>query len=266
VHNAKGRYVALGARLLGVPEVITLGVRPNFLDYTEEERELIAQSGIVLYPSDNYAQFLATMGKAIFPSLETCLYADDKIKQTTLFNMLGIPHLRTRVYYHLHHREILKEWDYPFIAKIPRASAQGRGVFRIGNEEQLERYLTLTRVAYIQGYVPHDHDLRVILINYQVLLAYWRERKADTFKTNVSQGGTIRFGNIPAEAVELAREAARKCHFNDVGLDLIKDGGKWYVIEANMKYGRKALRMKGLSLKETLRQKLISHELLSAAG
>jgi ribosomal protein S6--L-glutamate ligase len=266
VDRVKGKYVALGYRLVGVPEVITLGVRPNFLDYTEEERDLVTESRIVLYPSDNYAQFFATMGKAIFPSLETCLYADDKIKQTTLFNMLGIPHLRTRVYYHLHHGEILKEWDYPFIAKLPRASAQGRGVFRIENEDQLERYLSLTRIAYIQEYVPHERDLRVVLINYQVLLAYWRERNADTFKTNVFQGGMIRFGNIPTEAVNLAREAARKCHFNDVGLDLIKDDKKWYVLEANMKYGRKALRMKGLDLKETLRQKLLSHELLSTAG
>jgi ribosomal protein S6--L-glutamate ligase len=227
---------------------------------------LIRESSIVLYPSDNYAQFFVTMGKAIFPSLETCLYADDKVKQTMLFNMLDIPHPRTRIYYHLHHGEILKEWNYPFIAKLPRASARGRGVFRIENEVQLERYLSLTPVAYIQEYVPHERDLRVILINYQVLLAYWRERDASTFKTNLFQGGTIRFGHIPAEAVNLAREAARKCHFNEVGFDLIKGDRKWYVLEGNMKYGRKALRKKGLNLKETLRQKLLSHELLSTAG
>jgi ribosomal protein S6--L-glutamate ligase len=265
MHKANGRYVALGSRLLGVPEVITLGVRPNFLDYTEEERGLIVESNLVLYPSNNYAEFLVTMGRAIFPSLETCLYSDEKIKQTALFNMIGIPHPRTRVYYHLHHGEILKEWDFPFIAKLPRASAQGRGVFRIENQDQLDRYLSLTRVAYIQEYIPHERDLRVLLINYQTLLVYWRERKADTFKTNVFQGGTIRFEDIPMEAVNLAREAARECRFNDVGLDLIRHDGKWYVLEANMKYGRKALRMKGLNLKEILRQKLLSGELLSPA-
>jgi ribosomal protein S6--L-glutamate ligase len=255
------RYVALGSRLLGVPEVVTLGVRPNFLDYPEEERKLILESDIVLYPSNNYAEFLATMGKAIFPSLETCLYSDEKIKQTTLFNMIGIPHPRTRVYYHLHHGDILKEWDFPFIAKLPRASARGRGVFRIENQDQLEGYLNLTPVAYIQEYILHERDLRVLLINYQVVLPYWRERKADTFKTNVFQGGTICFDDVPMEAVHLAREVARKCRFNDVGLDLIRHDKKWYVLEANMKYGRRALRMKGLDLKEILRRKLLSGEL-----
>jgi ribosomal protein S6--L-glutamate ligase len=263
MHKADGRYIALGSRLLGVPEVVTLGVRPNFFDYTEEEREMIVDSDIVLYPSNNYAEFLVTMGRAIFPSLETCLYSDDKIKQTTLFNMIGIPHPRTRVYYHLHHGEILKEWDFPFIAKLPRASARGRGVFRIENQDQLERYLSLTHVAYIQEYMPHERDLRVLLINYQVLLSYWRERKADTFKTNVFQGGMIRFDDIPMEAVNLAGKVARQCRFNDVGLDLIRHDRKWYVLEANMKYGRRALRMKGLDLKEILRQKLFSGALLS---
>jgi ribosomal protein S6--L-glutamate ligase len=264
VRKAK-RYVALGSRLLGVPEVVTLGVKPNFFDYTEEEREWIVGSNIVLYPSNNYAEFLVTMDRAIFPSLETCLYSDEKIKQTTLFNMIGIPHPRTRVYYHLHHGDILKEWDFPFIGKLPRASAQGRGVFRIENKDQLARYLSLSDVAYVQEYIPHERDLRVVLINYQVLLPYWRERKADTFKTNVFQGGMIHFDDIPAEAVDLAKEAARECRFNDVGLDLIRHHKKWYVIEANMKYGRKALIMKGLNLKEILRQKLLSNELLSPA-
>ena len=112
-------YIALGSRLQGVPEVITLGVKPNFYDYSVYERELISGSDTILYPTLNYAQFFNTIGKKIFPSLETYIYADEKIKQTTLFNMLGIPHPRTRIYYHLHHRDILKDFSFPFIAKLP---------------------------------------------------------------------------------------------------------------------------------------------------
>ncbi|NNG08000.1 MAG: RimK family alpha-L-glutamate ligase, partial [Desulfobacteraceae bacterium] len=96
-------FVALGSRLQGVPEVLTLGVKPNFHDYTPHEKELILDAPIILYPTLNYAQFFTTMGKKIFPSLETYLYADEKIKQTTLFHMWGIPHPRTKFYYHLHH-------------------------------------------------------------------------------------------------------------------------------------------------------------------
>ncbi len=257
-----GIYVALGSRLRGVSEVITLGVRSNFQDYTPRERDLILSAKVVLYPTDHYAEFLMTFGKAFFPSLETCLYSDDKIKQTTLFHMLGIPHPKTRFYYHLHHGDILNEWEFPFIAKRARASAQGRGVFKIENQEQLECYLHSNAVAYIQEYIPHERSLRVILINYQPVLAYWRTRRPGTFKTNVFQGGLICFDDIPEEAIELAKESARKCRLNDVGLDLLLHNEKWYVVEANMKYGRKGLKMKGLDLKEIIRQKLLSGELL----
>lgn len=254
-------YVALGSRLKGVAEVLTLGVRPNFHDYSPYEREMILGAKIILYPTDNYAEFLSTMAKRLFPSLETCLYADDKIKQTTLFYMLGIPHPRTRIYYHLHHGDVLEDFEFPFVAKFPRASARGRGVFRIENTEQLTAYLRSTNVAYIQEYLPHDRDLRVVLINYEPIIAYWRKRRPTDFRTNLSRGGSVQFEGVPADAVELAKDFARKCRFDDVGLDMICLNEEWYLIEANMKYGRRALKMKGLDLREIMRRKLLAGEL-----
>lgn len=259
------RFVALGSRLKGVPEVLTLGVRPNFPDYTPEEISLIMESPVVLYPTLNFSQFLHTMGKRVFPSLDTYLYSDDKIKQTTLFYMLGIPHPVTRFYYHLHHEFILKDYSFPFVAKLPRGSSRGRGVFMITCTTELERYLRNTPVAYIQEFIPHERDLRVILVAYKPVLAYWRCRPADGFKTNLYQGGTIDFKGIPEEAVELARGVARDCRFDDVGLDLIRHEGRWRVLEANMNYGRVGLRTKGMNLKEILRDRLLSGELFLEA-
>lgn len=261
----ENKFVALGSRLKGVPEVLTLGVRPNFLDYSPQERKLILEAEIVLFPTLNYAQFLTTLGKKIFPSLETYLYADEKIKQTTLLYMSGISHPRTKFYYHLHHQDILKDFAFPFVAKIPRRSARGRGVFKIENRKQLEDYLQFANVAYIQEYLPHERDLRVVLINYQTALSYWRISSPGNFRTNLSQGGKISFDHIPRRGVETAQNTARKCKLNDVGIDLINYQDRWYVIEANMKYGRKGLKMKGLDLKEILRGKLLAGELLSEA-
>jgi len=56
-----------------------------------------------------------------------------------------------------------------------------------------------------------------------------------------------------------------KCRFDDVGMDLIRYKNNWYVIEANMKYGRKGLNMKGLDIKQLIRKKLLLGE-LTAAG
>jgi ribosomal protein S6--L-glutamate ligase len=254
----QSRFVAIGRRLEGIPEVLTLGVKPNYLDYTPRERQLMETAGLILYPTQNFAQFFTTMGKKIFPSLETHLYADEKIMQTTLFYMLGIPHPRTRFYYRRHHGDILKEFIFPFVAKLPRASAQGRGVYLINDSNDLEQYLHLSPVAYIQEYLPHDRDLRVILIDYKPILAYWRESPPGDFRTNVFQGGTIHFEDIPHEVIEMAQEIARKCHFDDVGLDFIQGRGKWFLIEANMKYGRKALKKRGMDLKTIIRDQVLT--------
>ena len=261
--STQKQYVALGSRLRDIPEVVTLGVKPNFLDYTPAQRALIYAADLVLYPTLVYAQLISTMGKKVFPSLETYLYADEKIMQTTLFYLQRVVHPRTRFYYPLHHQEIVRDFPFPFVAKIPRRSAQGKGVFLIRDEDDLKTYLGMTKIAYIQEYLPHERDLRVILINYDPVLAYWRVRKAGNFRTNLFQGGSIDFKNIPLEGIAAAREAALKCRFDDVGVDLIQHDDIWYVIEANMKYGRKGLQMKGMDLKQLIRQKLLSGELLT---
>ena len=119
-------------------------------------------------------------------------------------------------------------------------------------------YLEKTKFAYIQEYLPHEKDLRVILINYQPVLAYWRWLAVGDFRTNVYQGGVMDFDNIPQDVLELAQEGARKCNFNDVGLDLLQSNGVWYVIEANMQYGREGLKKKNMVLKEVIREKLLA--------
>ena len=251
-------FVAIGSRLKGIPEVLTLGVKPNFQDYNQAEKEALFGAPFVLYPTLNYAQFLTTMGKKIFPSLETYLYADEKIKQTTLFYMTEVPHPRTRFYYALHRKDILNDFKFPFIGKLPRSSSRGRGVFRIENNEGLEGYLNLTKIAYIQEYLPHERDLRVVIIQGEPVLAYWRISRPNDFRTNLSLGGEIDFKHIPREGVKVALEAAGKCRFNDVGMDLIYSKNRWLVIEANMKYGRKGLKIKGFDLKQVLRERLLS--------
>ena len=87
-------------------------------------------------------------------------------------------------------------------------------------------------------------------------------RSSQSFKTNVFQGGTISFDGIPEECLVLASEFSRKCKFNDVGLDMMMVDGKWYIIEANMKYGRRGLKMCGMNLKEIIRDMLVKGELV----
>jgi ribosomal protein S6--L-glutamate ligase len=241
------KAIALEARLKSCRNVITLGVKPNFTDYSAAEAALIHQAGKVYYPSPFYADLLDTAGIATFPSYHTYKFVQDKIKQTALLNILGIPHPRTRVFYGKRQiATITRHFQFPFIAKNPRGSAMGRGVFRIQNTEDLDCYTLNTTIAYIQEYLPLDRDMRVVVIGNRVVHAYWRIAPAGDFRTNVAVGGTVSLDPVPRAALELALDTARKCRWDDVGIDICQSGGQYYIIEANMKYGKEGFRQAGI--------------------
>ncbi|MBS3757155.1 MAG: ATP-grasp domain-containing protein [Desulfobacterales bacterium] len=239
--------VALEARLNGCQNVVTLGVRPNFTDYTEQEAALIREADKIYYPSAYYADMFQAMGKKTFPSIHTYRFVQDKIKQTTLFQLLEVPSPRTRFFYGRHKAEkILEHFEYPFVAKIPRGSALGRGVYLVRCPAELQWYCEISKVAYIQDYLPIDRDIRVVVIGDQVAHAYWRVAGAGEFRNNIEQGGEIRLDGIPAKARALALETAGRCGWNDVGLDICFYDGSYYVLEANMKYGKQGFQKAGI--------------------
>ncbi|MFN2356551.1 MAG: RimK family alpha-L-glutamate ligase [Desulfotignum sp.] len=247
------RPVAIGARLAGCPGIRTLGFRPNFLDYDIQERQALLSARRVLYPTAYYADLFNTMGKPTFPSFHTYTFAMDKIRQTAIFQMCGIPHPRTRVFYGQKQKKTIQDWfAFPFIAKIPRGSARGQGIFLIANQADLTAYLTRKGPAYIQEYLPVDKDMRIIVIGQKVVLAYWRIARKPSFKTNLFQGGTICFDPVPKPALDLALSTAKQCGWDDVGIDILASGSQYFVLEGNMKYGTKGFQKAGINYKQLL--------------
>lgn len=239
--------IALERRLRGCPSVKTLGVRPNFTDYSDEERILIHRADKIYYPSSFYAGLFDTIGKATFPSYHTYLYAQDKILQTALFKLAGIHHPRTRVFYGKRQMdEILEYFQLPLIAKVARGSALGRGVFLISTKEALLQYCRNHKPAYIQEYLPIDRDIRAVVIGRKVVHAYWRVALRGEHRTNLAAGGEVDLSPVPEEALVFALETARRCRWDDVGLDICKYDGRYYVLEGNMKYGKQGLRQAGI--------------------
>ena len=258
--NATDKAIALEGRLRRCKNVLTLGVRTNFSDYSREEQELIRQADKIYYPSPFYADLFDAVGKPTFPGYHTYKCVQDKIKQTALLDLLGISHPRTRVFYgHRQKKRITDYFDFPFIAKIPRGSAMGRGVFLIRTQADLQDYLRQTKVAYIQEYFSTDRDLRVVIIGRGVVHAYWRIAHGNEFRTNISQGGTVSLAHVPPEAIDLALHTARACRWDDVGIDICLYQGDYYVLEANMKYGKEGFRKAGIDYVK-LMERMIENE------
>lgn len=240
--------VSLGKRLRRCSSVRCVGVQANYLDYPEDVREALARSPTVYYPSRLYEDLFRSLGKRVFPR-NYYLFMGNKIRQTALFQLLGIPHPRTRLYYGKDRLcRIAADFSFPMVAKIPVGSSQGDGVWLVRTEDDLKAYLADHHPAYIQEYLPIDKDLRVVLIARQVIHAYWRIARPGDFRNNVSQGGRISFEDIPEDGLEFARWTAAVCGFDEVGLDICYAHGKWWVLEANMAYGLEGFRRRGLDI------------------
>ena len=51
---------------------------------------------------------------------------------------------------------------------------------------------------------------------------------------------------VPQSALDLARHTALVCRWDDVGIDICLHDSTFYVLEANMKYGKEGFRKAGM--------------------
>ncbi len=244
--------ISLGKRMRASPSFRCCGVRLNWDDYPDEVKAAIIDAAEVFYPSPLYEDIFQARGKETYPR-NYYAFLGNKIRQTNLFQFLGISHPRTRIYYGRNRpARICGDFPYPFVAKTPVGSSMGQGVYLIQDEAELARYLERHHPAYIQEYLPLTRDLRVVVIKGRVVHAYWRIHQPGEFRNNVAQGGTISFDAIPDEALLFAADAAARCGFDEVGLDICHVNDRYYVIEANMVFGREGFRQAGLDFYEML--------------
>ncbi|MFN2267582.1 MAG: RimK family alpha-L-glutamate ligase [Desulfonatronovibrio sp.] len=247
--------IAIGCQLSKCPQVITLGVCPNLNDYPEDRIELIRNSSKIYFPTSLYAEIFVTMGKEIFPSIGSYRFVGDKIKQTILFQLTGLPVPFTKFYYGpIQQKKILSDFSFPFVAKAARNSSRGYGVWLINNSQELDTYLEHNQPAYIQEFLPASKDYRVVIVGDEAVHAYERIPVQNEFRANVSQGGKVKLGSVPENILRLALKASRICGFNYAGLDICESKGKLYIIEANMKFGTSGFKKAGLDLKRILCQ------------
>ena len=147
------------------------------------------------------------------------------------------------------------------MAKTPRGSSQGLGVYLIKDQDDLSRYLAANHPAYIQEYLPLKRDIRVVVIGREPVITYWRVPAPGQWLTNVARGGRVDFQDVPSDAVNLAVEAARLANFDDVGVDVAMGEDGPVILEFNFKYGRKGARLIGMDLSKEIADRILSGRL-----
>lgn len=245
--------IALGSQLSRCDAVHTIGLKCNWQDYSEADKRQIRCADKVYFPTVFYAASLYGAGKRIFPSINCYTHLGDKIRQTSLFSIAGVPVPETRIFKGKNKKEkILDCFGFPFVAKIPSGTGRGRGVFLIRSDRALDKYLERTSTAYIQERLSIRRDLRVVVIGNTPVLSYWKKGVDSDFRTNVAMGANISFDDVPREAVALAVETACKCGIDHAGFDVAESDDGFVVLEANMKFGTEGFMRAGLSYRDIL--------------
>jgi gamma-F420-2:alpha-L-glutamate ligase len=90
--------------------------------------------------------------------------------------------------------------------------------------------------------VSKGRDLRLFIVDGEVIAAMERRAKDGGFKANYSSGGSVHFFEADQEAVDIALKTAEVLNIDIGGIDLLfKEGGGYTICEANTFPGFKGL-------------------------
>ncbi len=133
---------------------------------------------------------------------------------------------------------------FPCVVKVMHGS-KGKGVILIKTEAELENLLDINAaITYDDNILIQEcieaskgRDLRIMLSGRKFSTAYIRDN-GDNFKSNLSQGGDLKFLTPPDEVIAIAEQAAEilDIYFGSVDF-LLGENDTYYICEANSMTG-----------------------------
>ena len=183
---------------------------------------------------------LEARGVLIYNRAQVIERSVDKVMATFLLAQAGLPTPKTWAGIDsVRAREIIDQYiamDKVLVMK-PMFGSQGQGLQLI-DREHTEPEFNLDTVYYLQEFVNnrsdqgHWCDWRLFVVGGKVVAAV--ERVNDHWVNNVAQGSQCRVGEVDAQMIRYAENAAQSVDAAYAGVDLIRDQqGRIWVIEVN---------------------------------
>ena len=201
----------------------------NFSDYSSSVR----------YVSKN----LESEFEYVFPNYREVSFWENKLFMHHEFDRLGIKTPKT-IYYEkdISYSFLKKELGSVFLLKEVH-SCSAMGVIKIESEEVFHKCMKKYNFNEIvfQKLVPMRKDLRVVLVDDQIVNYYWRINPDKNWKpTSTSFGGDVLFDNFPDTWRENIIEDFRKLKIKTGAFDICWDNddisGHYYILEVSTSY------------------------------
>lgn len=137
-------------------------------------------------------------------------------------------------------REVLQKWGGKLVYK-PTDGWGGVGLVRIENESALDMLMpflnqTDIRYFYVEKFIDNDNtDYRIDIVDDKFVSCYGRKAAKDSWKTNITSGGSIFLREPNDKIIEIAKKAAKLTGLDIAGVDLIYDRERedYIVLEIN---------------------------------
>jgi glutathione synthase/RimK-type ligase-like ATP-grasp enzyme len=123
---------------------------------------------------------------------------------------------------------------FPLVAKMS-TGGMGLAVWKLENEKELKKFLIGKRSnnMVFQPFIKNDGDFRVLVCNGRSLGIMKRTAQKKEWRNNFFLGGKIeRYED--QKMLRFAEEVCLRLDVDYAGIDIIKSGNKYLVVEANM--------------------------------
>ncbi len=125
-------------------------------------------------------------------------------------------------------KNVLREWGGKIVYK-PTDGWGGMGLVKIENEAALDMLMpflnqTDIRYFYVEKFINYDNsDFRIDIVDGEFVACYGRRAPKDSWKTNITAGGSIFLREPNDKLIEISKKATAITGLEIAGVDLIYD-------------------------------------------
>ncbi len=138
-----------------------------------------------------------------------------------------------------HLKSIMEQWDK--MVYKPTDGWGGVGLTKIENQETLDMLMPFLnqidlRYFYVEKFINYDNtDYRIDIVDGKFIACYGRKANKNSWKTNITSGGSVFLREPNDELVNLAIKAAKITGLDIAGIDILYDKVKeeYIVLEVN---------------------------------
>ena len=208
------------------------------LDKSKENFGIVIQRCVSYYRSLHSTAALEGKGVNVINSLNTSIFAGNKLFTHMLLAKHGIPTPFSAVAFSEEAAlDLLEKRGYPMVLK-PTVGSWGRMIALLkdrdsaeGIMETREKMYPIYQVYYLEEFVDRPpRDVRAIMIGDRVVAAIYRYSGNGQWKTNMALGGKAEQCKVTKELEDICVKAKNAVQGQIVGIDLMESKEKGLVV------------------------------------